>query len=463
MQYRPHNYQKYATDFILNHTSAGLLLAMGLGKTVITLTAIGELLYDTFEISRVLIIAPKRVVESTWEQEAQKWGHLKHLQFSRVVGTVKQRRAALKAPADIYLVNRENVKWIVEECGNSWPFDMVVIDELSSFRNPASQRFRSLRRVLPRITRIVGLTGTPTPKGLINLWAQLYLLDRGERLGRTLGGYREQYFKPGRRNGYVVYDWILRPGAQQAIYDKISDICVSMKAEDWLELPKRINVVRSVQLPEEVMEEYHEMEKQQVLLGEQTVIANGAADLGNKLQQFANGAVYADDGSVRIVHDEKLKELEELVEEANGQPVLVFYAYKHDAARILTRLEGAKLLETDDDVKAWNRGDIPVLLTHPASAGHGLNLQQGGHIVIWFGMTRDLELYQQGNCRLDRQGQKENVIVYHIIAECTRDEDCLPVLEGREVTQRDLMEALKARVKRYERRDGYDENNEKPN
>lgn len=452
MQYNPYGYQTSITKRIEENPRLGVFVDMGLGKTVCTLTALQELLFNRFEAGKVLVIAPKRVAESTWEQEAEKWDHLRGLRFSRILGNRKQRQEALRQSADVYLVNRENVAWLVQECGKGWPFDTLVIDELSSFRNPSSQRFRALRRVLPRIQRRYGLTGTPAPKGLINLWAQIYLLDEGERLGRTFGEYCRRYFHPGRRNGYVVYDWIPNDGAEKEIYARLEDLCVSMKAGDYLELPGRVNILRRVTLPEKARREYQQLEKELLLLGGDAVIANGAADLGNKLQQIAGGAVYTEGGGVREIHDAKLEELENLLEEAGGKPMLVFYAYRHEADRILARLgtEGARLLKDDEDIQAWNRGEIPLLLAHPASAGHGLNLQEGGSIIVWFGMTRDLELYLQGVHRLDRQGQQETVRVYHIIAQGTRDEDCLPVLEGREISQEMLLQALKARVEGYE-------------
>lgn len=452
MEYVPHTYQKHAIDFIKANSAAGLFLDMGLGKTSCTLTAVNDLLYENLEPGPVLVIAPLRVAQSTWEQEAGKWNHLRHLTFSKVLGGLPQRVRALRKRADIYIVNRENVCWLVDYYGAKWPFQTVVIDELSSFKNSRSQRFRALKRIRPKIRRIIGLTGTPAPKGLIDLWAQLYLLDGGERLGKTLGGYREKYFNAGRRNGYVIFDWIPKKGAPEKIYGRIADICVSMQAKDWLELPGRQNIIKRVELPPAVRSEYEELEKEAFLEAEEgSIVANGKADLTNKLSQYANGAVYTDDGGYITVHDEKLKELELLVEEANGKPVLVYYAYRHDEERIMEYLKGyePRKLKDEEQVEAWNRGGIKVLLAHPKSAGHGLNMQSGGHIIIWFGLSFDLELYMQANARLDRQGQTECVRVYHIITGNTRDEDYLPVLDGKAVTQQVLKDALKARVETY--------------
>lgn len=449
MHYNPHPYQIYATNRIIELPAVGLFLKMGLGKTVATLTAIAELMHDYFIISRVLVIAPLRVAEDTWAREAAKWDHLQYLRIAKVLGSQQQRIRALSSPADIYVVNRENVPWLVEHYGRDWPFDMVVVDELSSFKSSSARRFRALRKVRPLIRRIVGLTGTPASNGLIDLWAQIYLLDRGERLGQTLTGYRNRYFVPGRRNQNVIFEWLPKPEADAAIYVKLSDICVSMSAADWLQLPERIDRVVPVQLPPAARAEYKQLERDRLIpLAEGDVVAGEAAVLANKLLQLANGAVYDELHGVHEVHEAKLEALEDLIEAANGQPVLVFYAYKHDLARIQQRFPVARKLDTSDDIAAWNAGEISLLLAHPASAGHGLNLQAGGHIVVWFGLTWSLELYQQANARLHRQGQEHAVIVHHIIAEDTLDEQVMKVLSGKAAGQEALMEAVKARIER---------------
>jgi len=448
--YNPHPYQEYATNKIINQDAAGLFLEMGLGKTVATLTAIEQLLYDQFESCKVLVIAPLRVAQTTWPAEARKWDHLNHLRISLVLGTAKQRQAALQAWADIYIINRENVEWLVNEYGRDWPFDMVVIDELSSFKSSKAHRFRALRKVRPMIKRIVGLTGTPAPNGLIDLWPQVYLLDQGEHLGKTVTGYRDRYFEPGRRNRTVIFTWDPKPGAEAAIYKKLEDLCVSMSAEDWLDMPEKIDVEVKVQLPEPARQAYLQLERDLILpFIDGDVTADTRAILSNKLLQLANGAVYDEGRKVWGLHEVKLDALEDLVEAANGQPVLVFYAYKHDLDRIQKRLPSARELQTEKDIEDWNTGKAPIMLAHPASAGHGLNLQDGGHIIIWFGLTWSLELYQQANARLHRQGQQQRVIVHHLIAEGTIDEDVMKALAGKDSTQAALMEAIKARIEKY--------------
>lgn len=448
MRYVPHEYQKHAIDKLLKCDSAGLFLDMGLGKTVISLTVVNELLYNYFDVSNVLVIAPLRVAQTTWPDEVRKWDHLQHLTISKILGSVKERRAALNTPADIHIINRENVAWLVEECGKDWPFDMVVIDELSSFKSTKAKRFRALRRVRPRIKRIVGLTGTPAPNGLIDLWAQVYLLDQGERLGKTITGYRNRYFVPGRRNRHVIYEWDPKPEAEEAIYGKLDDICVSMKAEDWLEMPEKIDRVVPVQIPEKAREKYEQLERDLLLPYEGgDVTADNAAVLSGKLLQLANGAVYDEDGAVKEIHSAKLEALDDIIEAANGRPVLVFYAYRHDLARLQERLPEARILDTEKDIEDWNRGTMPVGLAHPASAGHGLNLQAGGNIIVWFGLTWSLELYQQAVARLYRQGQEKSVIVHHLVSENTIDEDVMKALESKDVTQEALLEAIKARIR----------------
>jgi len=452
MKFIPHDYQKIAIEKIIDGPAVGLFLEMGLGKTVSALTAIQELIYDYFDVSKVLVIAPLRVTQSTWSGEIEKWDHLQGLRLSKVLGSEKQRIEALHQPADIYIINRENTEWLVDYYGRKWPFDMVVIDELSSFKNPRSKRFRALRKVRPLIKRIVGLTGTPAPNGLIDLWSQIYLLDQGERLGKTLTGYRNRYFDPGRRNQNIVFEWIPKPFAEERIYEKISDICVSMKAEDWLQLPGRIDNAIEVELPEKAKSQYKQLEKDLILplLGSDVTAAN-AAVLTNKLLQMANGAIYDEFGEAKEIHDAKLEALEEVVEAANGKPVLVVYSYRHDLDRIKNQLKKYKprTLDSDQDVQDWNAGKTQVLLLHPASGGHGLNLQTGGNIIVWFGLTWGLEYYQQANARLYRQGQIERVIVHHIVAKGTMDEEVLKALTGKAATQNDLMEAVKAKIEQY--------------
>jgi len=447
MKFMPHDYQQRAIDKVIDEPRVGLFLDMGLGKTVITLTAVWELIYDTFEVSRVLVIAPKRVAEDTWTREHEKWDHLKGLVISRVLGTAEQRRRALAAPADVYVIGRDNVTWLVELCRERkrWPFDMVVIDELSSFKNPQAKRFKALRKVMPQVRRVVGLTGTPSPNGLMDLWAELYLLDQGERLGRTLGAYRERYFRPGARNGFVVYKWIPTRTAQTEIEQKISDICVSMSAADYLSLPKRIDNVIPVTLSTPELQLYKEMEKEQLLtVDDEDVVALSAAAVMNKLLQIANGRVYAADGAVVQIHEAKIEALAEIVE-ASSEPVLVFYSYKHDADTIRERFPEAKALESEADIRDWNNGEIGLLLAHPASVGYGLNLQDGGHVIVWYGLTWSLELYQQANARLHRQGQQRPVIIHHLIAEGTVDEQVMRALQEKDTSQAALLAALKER------------------
>lgn len=451
MLYVPHDYQKHTTEFILKNIACGCFLDCGLGKTAITLTAIGELLYEEFEIDRVLVIAPLRVAEDTWDRECMKWEHLKHLRISKVLGSEHERMKALDAIADIYIINRENVEWIVRYYGSKWPFDMVVVDELSSFKSAKSRRFKALRKVRPLMARIVGLTGTPAPNGLIDLWPQVYLLDMGERLGKTLTGYRERYFNPDKRNRTVIFSWKPKPDAEQAIYKKLSDICISMKSEDWLELPERIDNIVKVRLPEKAMERYLKLESELLLpFKEGDVVANTAAVLANKLLQMANGAVYDESGKIQEIHTAKLEALADIAEAANGNPVLIFYTYEHDLLRLQSRLKGYKPreLKTQDDIRDWNEGRVQVMLAHPASAGHGLNLQAGGNTIIWFGLTWSLELYQQSNARLHRQGQKKAVVIHHLVAEGTMDELVMKALAGKEAGQEALLEAVKARIAR---------------
>lgn len=445
MKYTAHGYQKKATERILQQKRVGLFLDMGLGKTVITLTAIKELIED-FAIWKVLVIAPKRVAEDTWSREHEKWDHLSGLRISKVLGTPAQRMKALKAEADIYVIGRDNVKWLVELMGKSWPFDMVVIDELSSFKNPSSQRFKALRKVIPASDRVVGLTGTPSPNGLMDLWAEIYLLDRGERLGTTISAYREKYFRAGARNGYIVYKWEPYSYSQKEIERKISDICMSMSAEDYLELPERIDNEIKIRLSEKEMKQYNQMERDQLLrIDDETVVALNAAAVMNKLLQMANGSVYADGGDVVRIHEKKLDALEEIID-TTGEPVLVFYSFRHDLEAIKKRIPDARELESSEDIARWNQGEIPVLLCHPASVGYGLNLQDGGHVIVWYGLTWSLELYQQANARLFRQGQQKAVIIHHLIAEGTVDEQVMRALQHKDTSQSALLAALKERA-----------------
>jgi SNF2 family DNA or RNA helicase len=453
MKFKPYPYQDHTINKILELPKVGLFLDMGLGKTVCTLTAIDELMFDSFEVSKVLVIAPKRVAEDTWLREIEKWDHLKHLKISKVLGTQKQRIDALKAVADIYVINRENVVWLVDLYKNSWPYDTVVIDELSSFKSNKSQRFKELKKVTPLINRMVGLTGTPTPNGYLDLWPQMYLLDRGERLGKTIGGYRDRYFAPGRRNGYTVFDWDLKEGAEKAIQNKIKDICISMDAKDYLDLPERINNNVYVTMEPKAKMLYEELEKELILqVDGEEVTALTAATLTNKLLQMANGSVYNSERDVIHIHDGKLEALEDILE-FNQEPVLVFYNFKHDYNRMMKYFKGLnpRTLEASKDIADWNDGKIRLLLAHPASVGHGLNIQAGGHIIVWFGLTWSLELYQQANARLDRQGQTMNVIVHHLITEGTVDEDVMKALDRKEAGQAALLEAVKARMEEYRR------------
>lgn len=452
-----HDYQVKAVDMIVNNFNCGLFLDCGLGKTVSTLTAIQELREIGF-IDKVLIIAPKKVAQVTWKDEINNWEHLKGLRISVIDGTAAQRRAAMMADADIYTVSRDNVVWLVVEHGGvKLPYDMVVIDELSSFKNPASKRFKALRRVRKFIPRVVGLTGTPAPNGLIDLWAQMFLIDEGKRLGKTITGYRDRFFTAGRRNGDIVYQWDLKSPAEeteQKISDLIKDICISMSAEDYLKMPDKLMYYDRVKLSDKDFKAYKTFEREQVLefieSGE-TITAASAAALSNKLQQFANGAMYDADRRVLQLHDEKIEKLKELVEAANGQPVLIAYTFKHDLDKIMDALKEYKpvKLEKPEQIAEWNAGKINVLVTHPASAGHGLNLQKGGHIMIWYGLTWALELYQQFNARLYRQGQKKPVSIHHIIATDTVDEKIIKSLDGKDTTQRSLMDAIKEIVELY--------------
>lgn len=450
MKYIPHEYQAFCIDYLLTHPAAGLFLKPGMGKTSTSLTAAERLLYDSFAVSKVLVIAPLRVAEDTWSRESEKWDHLRHLRISKVLGSAKERVAALAVDADVYCINRENVPWLVKHYGIKWPFEAVIVDESSSFRNPSAQRFKALRKVRPLIKYIWELTGTPRPRSLLDLWAQIYLLDRGERLGKTLTEFKSRYFTPGRRNGYVIYEWIPRPGAEEEIYRLISDICVSMEAKDHLDLPELVTTSRVVPLSQEAREQYEQMEREAVLeLPEDVIDAGSAAAVNGKLLQIAGGAVYDEDHNVHELHSAKLDVLEDIMEEANGEPVLVAYWYKHERDRIMARFPQAVQLKDSDTIAAWNRGEIPMLLVHPAGAGHGLNLQEGGHIVVWFGPTYDGELNEQLIDRLYRQGQKETTSVIYLVAEGTVDLDAMASLEAKANGQDAMMKAIKARLKKY--------------
>lgn len=454
MKYKPHPYQQHSTNHIIDKPYSALFLDMGLGKTVSTLTAIDELMNVYCEVNKVLVIAPLRVAKDTWSTEVEKWDHLNHLRLSIVLGSVKERKMALSCKADIYVINRENVPWLVAQYQSAFPFDMVVIDELSSFKSAKSIRFKSLRMIRPTVKRVVGLTGTPAPNGLIDLWPQLYLLDMGERLGKTITGYREKYFNPGRRNGAVVFDYKLRAGSEQEIYNKIADICISMKAKDYLQLPERINNVIEIRLPKDIQDKYDKFEEDQVMQIEaEDVSAVNAAALSTKLRQFAQGAIYDIDKNWHEIHNIKLDALEELVEGANGQPVLIFYSFRSDLERIQHKLKAYKprMLNDSQDIKDWNAGKIEVLLAHPASAGHGLNLQAGGNVIIWFGLNWSLELYQQANARLDRQGQTKPVIIHHMITVQTIDTKIMKAIEGKAVAQDALLDAVKAIINKYKK------------
>nr|DAT36602.1 MAG TPA: Chromatin remodeling complex ATPase [Caudoviricetes sp.] len=449
MEFKPHSYQQMAIDKIIDTPRAGLFLDMGLGKTVITLTAIDQLMNDYFEVSRVLVIAPLRVAEDTWSRESQKWDHLKHLRISKVLGSASNRRKALAKDADIYVINRENVVWLTDELsqvGDGWGFDMVVIDELSSFKSHAAKRFKALRKYITRSSRVVGLTGTPAPNGLIDLWSQIYLLDGGERLGTTISGFRSRYFIPNQRNQHMIYNYKPREEAEQAINAKISDICISMRAEDWLDMPERIDNVQRVKLSDDEMDRYNQFERDCYLdFLEGEVTAASAAALSNKLLQYSNGAMYLADGGYVETSNAKLDVLDEIIELSNGKPILCFYSYKHDLERIQKRFKFAKKLGGSEDIEKWNNGEIPLLLAHPAGAGHGLNLQAGGNIIVWFGLTWSLELYQQANARLYRQGQENAVIIHHLITEGTADESVLASLQGKKDVQDELLDSLKAK------------------
>ena len=448
MKYKAHEYQEYATKFIEDNEESAVFLECGLGKSVITLTAIKNLMARG-EVSRVLVVAPLRVGKTTWPEEIGKWDHLAGLTYAVAIGSVAERLSAVKAKADITIINRENMEWLIDKSGVAFDYDMLVIDELSSFKSFKAKRFKALLKVRPKITRVVGLTGTPSSNGLMDLWAEFRLLDLGERLGRYITRYRLAYFTPDKRNAQVVFSYKPLPGAEERIYDKIDDITISMRASDYLKLPSLVMNTVVVEMGDKEKEIYDNLcDDMVVSLGDNEIDAVNAASLSNKLLQMANGAVYGEEQSVHRIHDEKLNALEDLIESANGKPVLVAYWFKHDLARIKAKFPFVREIKTDADIRAWNRGEIEVGVIHPASAGHGLNLQTGGSTLIWFGLTWSLELYQQTNARLYRQGQKNTVVIHHIVTKGTIDERVLKALEKKEKTQNFLIDAVKAELRR---------------
>ena len=445
MKYTPHQYQEFTTGYIETHPQAAIILGMGMGKTIITLTAINNLIYDHFTVHKALIIAPLRVARDTWPQEIEKWEHLQRLRYSVVVGDKHTREAALAADADVYITNRENIQWLVDHIGPAeWSFDMVIIDELSSFKNHQTKRFKALRKCRPRIHRIIGLTGTPAPNSLLDLWAQFALIDGGQRLGRFITHYRKKYFLPDKTNGHQVFSYKLQPGAEQQIYDAIGDITVSMRTTDYLDLPPVTYTNHPVVMSKTEKKLYSKFKKDMVItLGDEVIDAGSAAALSGKLQQLASGAIYVgDDGDVTEVHCRKLDALEDIVESANGQTVLVAYWFKHEASRILRRFPQARALNSSTDFTDWNKGKVPIGLLHPASAGHGLNLQAGGHILVWFTTPWSLELYEQTNARLHRQGQTEPVSIIHLVTAGTIDTQVSQALGSKATTQDALVNAV---------------------
>jgi len=447
MRYDPHEYQEYATNFILTHPVSAVLLEMGLGKSVITLTAIFDLTLDSFLIRKVLVIAPLRVARDTWPSEIGKWDHLSGLRYTVAIGNEAQRKVALMQRAQIYLINRENMDWLINESGMPFDYDMVVIDELSSFKSHSAKRFRALRKVRPCVKRMVGLTGTPYSNGLMDLWAEIGILDMGKRLGRYITHFRNTYFVPDKRNQQIIFSYKPKPGAEEAIYRQISDITISMRNTDYLKLPELVINEIPVKLSDDERRHYQTMKDDMMLtIKDREIDAVNAAALSGKLLQMANGAVYDGSGSFARIHDRKLDALEDIIEGANGKPVLIAYWFKHDLERILERFP-AERLDSSDSIRRWNDGEIPIAVIHPASAGHGLNLQSGGSCLVWFGLTWSLELYQQTNARLWRQGQKETVVIHHIITKGTIDEQVLDALKRKDKTQTALIDAVKANLK----------------
>ena len=465
MKYIPHDYQRFTIEQMVERKKLFAILDMGLGKTSCTLSAIAQLIYDRFEVEKVLIIAPLFVADVTWEDERDKWDHLRPLRISKILGTEKQRLAGLNRNADVYTINRENVKWLIDyfvKKGRAWPFDMIVVDESSSFKSGSSQRFRALRKATAVVDRVVLLTGTPDPNGLMDLWSQTYLLDGGERLGKTLTEYRNRYFTPGRRNGNIIYEWLPREGAKEAIFAKLSDVMISLTAADYLKMPERIDNVVKLRMPPEAKEQYERMEEECILeLESGDVVAGNKAAVTNKLLQMANGAVYyeepeADEDGVVTgwqrkwvqIHEAKLDALEEIVEDY-GQPLVVFYSFQHDFERLMARFAryDPAVIRSRKEIEAWNRGEVRLLFAHPASVGHGLNLQAGGSMAVWFGLPNNLEWYQQANARLYRQGQKRTVVITHLLMEGTQDVAVMRGLKGKTLNQDELIAAVKARIK----------------
>ena len=449
MKYEPYAYQEYAENFIIENPGAGLLLDMGMGKTSISLSAVEKLIRDYFELTKILVIAPLEPARNTWPAEVAKWDHLKGLRYSLVLGSEKERLAALSRDVEIYIINRDNIVWLVNHYKKQWPFECVIIDELSSFKSAKSQRFRALKRVRPLIQRVVGLTGTPSPNGLLDLWSQVYLLDSGAALGKTITGYRDKYFLPDKRNATTIFSYKPKEGAEESIYKDIAGCCISMKSAEHLNLPERISITHEVDLPEDVQEAYIQLEKDMLLpFADGDIDAGSAGILVNKLLQLCGGSIYDENRNPKYFHDEKLKKLEQLIEEANGQPVLVFYAYQHERDKILGMFPQTVEVKADNAVERWNAGEIPILLAHPASAGHGLNLQFGGNIAVWYNWTHNLEWYQQANKRLHRPGQTNTVLIHHIGVRGGLDMRVLDyILTAKEETQNNLIEALRAKIK----------------
>lgn len=453
MKYIPHAYQAYCESRIIDTPALALWLEMGLGKTAIVLSAIHELKYNRFEIRRALVIAPKKVAEATWQSEAQKWDHLKHLRFSTVLGSTARRVRAINTPADVYVINRDNVCWLVDYYRNAWPFDMVVLDEATSFKSQQAKRWKALKAIRPHIERIVELTGTPSPQSLLDLWPQIFLLDQGQRLGKSIGQFRERYFSPDKRSATTVFTYKPKDGTEQAIQSLIGDICISMRSEDYLDLPDLISDVVPVVLDTKAGRAYKQLEKDALLqVDEETVNAGTAAVLTNKLLQLCDGAVYTDEHAVLEVHSCKLEAFLELIEGLSGEHALVFYNFQHDRDRLQRALEKSglrvRVYAGPADERDWNAGKIDILLAHPASCAYGLNLQQGGRHIIWFGLNWSLELYQQANKRLHRQGQEKPVIIHHLVVQGAMDQDVMQALSEKTDTQSALMDALKTRIKK---------------
>ena len=451
MKFKPHEYQRLAIEKIENEDSVGLLLDMGLGKTAITLAAIKNLIYEEFEVEHVLIIAPLQTALNTWTAERDKWEDFHDLSISLILGSASKRRKAISTEADVYVINRENIQWLcdyIDDNNLDWKWDMLIVDELSSFKNPSAKRFKALKKKLPFFKKVVGLTGTPAPNGYMDLWSEIYILDRGDRLGKTIGRYRNLFFYPAWGSGHIVYKWELRDGAKEVIDHKISDMCVSMKAVDYLDMPDRIETEFYVEMTDKERKLYDKFAIEHIIPDKEIVGVNAAA-VQNKLLQIANGFAYDDDGDTHRIHNHKLDALEELIESAGGENVLLYYSFVADKEAILEAFPQARELKSKRDVEDWNAGKIPLLVCHPASAGHGLNLQQGGHIILWFGLPWSLELYQQANARLHRQGQQKPVYIYHILTKDTHDEDVLRALKNKNMTQEELLKALKARIKEW--------------